>query len=94
MFGAGQALSLPAGLLGSGIILIAVTSGMVLVLYMQRRATRQWGNTNPQDQSYKATYRRTFYRAYRLNFYKYAVGLSYLLGIGLVVASGIAKWVG
>ena len=94
MLGATKALSVPAALFGAGVITIVVVSVMVLTLLMQRRATRQWGDTNPQDKSYAATFQRTFYRAYRVKFYNYAVGAGYLIGVGLVIASGIVKWFG
>jgi len=87
-------VTLAGGLLVGGIIAIAGASVGLLTVSMNRRTTRKWGDADLSDSSYRGTFQRTIYRAYRVKFYGWFLAAMYAIGVGLLVASGIAKLLG
>lgn len=89
-----QNYTLADGLLTGGLVTLGTATMMVLVVYLRRRATRQWQNVSVADPSYLATFKRTMYQAERVKWIRYALGTIYVLGFGLLVASALAALVG
>lgn len=78
-----------------GLVTIVITSVTLGMNLMQRRATGGWDTADPlYDNSYGATFRRTMFKAYRSPIFKYFFVASYVLGVGLLVASGVTKLLG
>ena len=91
---AGAHFGLAGGLLIGGAVTIVGATAMILVVYLRRLATRQWQNVDPLDESYGAVFKRTMFKAERVKWLGYAIVAVYALGVGLLIASGIARVAG
>ena len=79
-------------LLYFGIIVLVGVLAQVAVTYMRRRQTKDWGNENPLDTSFRTNLRRIGFAQARSKFTPHFIAVTIVIGLGLLVAALIA-WV-